>query len=190
MFHPVKIDDREKEFKTLKSRIPNNFSFDGVTKATRKDYIKFNKKLSDIFELSYEANMNKSGGWNYQDLLQQDDSTKLWKAPPFEDKPSDGIDLKLYERIEGLSALGRLIMNNLLTDDALDIFEEGHDELCPTRYKYIKLQYGMQALYIKYCAKSINLAFELRKQFNSWYFDQTLDPTPQFKSQNDMIVAL
>ena len=86
--------------------------------------------------------------------------------------------------------MGRLIINSLLTDEAAEIFEEGTDELCPSQHKYMKLQYGMQALYSKYCAKTINLAFELRSQFNSWYFDQTLNPTPQFKAQNDMIVAL
>ena len=81
-------------------------------------------------------------------------------------------------------------MDDMITQDAAEIFDTGYYDECPDKHSYMNLQYGMRALYIKYCAKTVNLAFELRLQLNGWYFNQTIDPTPQFKEQNDTIVAL
>ena len=96
--NPVPISDREKEFKTLKSRIPPNLTFDGVINCTRKDYIKHNRKITDIFELSFESNLQKSGDWNYIDSVVQDDTTSKWKEAPFDAKPniSDHVENTNY----------------------------------------------------------------------------------------------
>jgi len=189
--HPVPMADREKEYKTLKSRIPKDINFNGLADFSRKHFIKFSKKMNYTFELSVETNAAKSGDWNYVDLIAPN-SRDVWKVPPFEVKPpeSNGEQTKLYERIESMNAVARLLMHEVITDDAAEIFESGYDDECPPRYSYMNLQFGMQALYKKYCSKTVHFAFELRIQLNAWFFDQTLDPTPQFKAQNDIIIAL
>ena len=92
---------------------------------------------------------------------------------------------KLYDRIEAMNAVGKLIMDGMITQDAAEMFDTGYYEECPDKYSYMNLQYGMRALYIKYCAKTVNLAFELRLQLNGWYFNQPLDQTLQFKEQHN-----
>ena len=104
------ISDREKEFKTLKSRIPKNLEFDGITDTSRKHFLKFSKKMTNTFELSKETNIAKSGGWNYEQLLKPD-SLDVWKDPPFDKKPetTEAEDIKLYDRIEAMNAVGNLL---------------------------------------------------------------------------------
>ena len=70
--HPVPMADREKEYKTLKSRIPKDINFNGLADFSRKHFIKFSKKMNYTFELSVETNPAKSGDWNYVDLIAPD----------------------------------------------------------------------------------------------------------------------
>ena len=163
--YPIAISDREKEFKTLKSRIPKNLEFDGITDTSRKHFLKFSKKMTNTFELSKETNIDKSGGWNYEQLLKPN-SQDVWRDHPFDEKPdsTDVKETKLYDRIEAMNAVGKLIMDDMITQDAAEIFDTGYYDDCPDKHSYMNLQYGMRALYIKYCAKTVNLAFELRLQ--------------------------
>ena len=108
------MGDRDKECKKLTSRAMKGLMFSGVD-TDRKDFIKFVRRLNDIFELSYEEEFTKSGGWNYGNLSMP---TKdgVWKVPPFETKPaSDAVTFKLYKRIEAMSACCRITITTFLT---------------------------------------------------------------------------
>ena len=55
------MGDRDKECKKLTSRAIKGLMFSGVD-TDRKDFIRFTRRLNDIFELSYEEDFSKSGG--------------------------------------------------------------------------------------------------------------------------------
>ena len=66
-----------------------------------------------------EKNTEKSGDWNYVNLIRPTIGENF-KLLPFDDVPdsSDTQNKRLYSRIESLSACGKQIINSLITEDA------------------------------------------------------------------------
>ena len=163
----VLIEDRDKEYKKCKSHVPEGLMFDGITNCSRQYYLKFINRVEEIFTMQDEKNTEKSGDWNYVNLIRPTIG-EHFKLLPFNDVPdsSDTQNRRLYSRIESLSACGKQIISSLITEDAKLIFDEGWEDICPPKHKYGKLLYGMRNLYKKYCAKTLPFAIELRSLFN------------------------
>ena len=115
-----------------------------------------------------------------------------WRDIPYDIRPEedDIDDYDTYLRIESLSTVARLIIISIFTESARDIFDDGCNEICPRNHRYIKVQYGMKALYEKYYQKSLFFGISLWEQKTAWYFDQTLEPLPQFRTLDQINLAL
>ena len=183
------IENRDKEFKRIKGRI-DEAKFDGIVNNDRTTFKKIINNMQDAFDLAVENDPRKSATWNYADIIQP--INDKWRDIPYDKRPDevDIDDFDTYLRIESLSTISRLIIINIFTESARDIFDDGCNEACPKNHRYIKVQYGMKALYEKYYQKSLFSGISLWEQKTAWYFDQTLEPLPQFRTLDQINLAL
>ena len=157
------IEKRDKVFQRIKQHM-DKVHFDGAVNADRTSFLKIINNMQDGFDAQSENDPNKSGNWNFIDIVKP--TNDIWKAIPYLTRPdeADDVDYKTYLRIESLSTIARLIIILSFTDSARDIFDDGCNDQCPPHHKYIKVQYGMKALYEKYYTKSLSFGIAIWEQ--------------------------
>ena len=154
------IENRDKEFRRIKEQIDET-KFDGIVNNDRTSFKKIVNNMQDAFDLAFENDSRKSGTWNYADIIRPIDDQR--RDIPYDTRQdeNDEEDYDTYLRIESLSTVARLIIMNIFTESARDIFDDGCNEICPRNHTYIKVQYGMKALYEKYYQKSLFFGISL-----------------------------